>query len=400
MSIHIRELLPKGVNLTEFKTGSELLLACELGKYTKLLLQEDLSVAGVNVADEFKKTSHFSFVVKSKFVNDLPYGDIKLAKFNHGDFLLKTQSVARADIKFKDRNVYFNYNSDVKANREFRGKTRSAAYVSLMAFVLVKNFIDQEPNRKLIIDHEEYEQKDGEYTDLIELQKGGILPETILKIKYKTQGVVQLPWETIVKDYRSKGLMNREYSPKEKNNYLLTNGLEVGDVVLLYSRNINPYKGDTIGSLDSCYPAVIKSFNENTLFLRYYCNVETKLTQRTRIDRLVDKIEGLEEWLTPDDYDRTVTNERRLSLTDIGVGTCTYLEDTFIFKPPMEADITVQWFKDKDNQLVEEKLDTPDTIFAVFEDRGVKYNRDKFLKEYFTSLGKIPIYYKYFKRAE
>jgi hypothetical protein len=153
MSIHINKLLPEGVSIEKFKTGSELLLTCELGKYTKLLLREDLSATDINVDDELKKTSHFSFVVQSKFVNDLPYGDVQLAKFNHGDFLLKTQSVAKADLKFEDRHVYFNYNSDVKANRDFRGKSRSAAYVSLMAFVLVKNFIDDEPNRKLIIDH-------------------------------------------------------------------------------------------------------------------------------------------------------------------------------------------------------------------------------------------------------
>jgi hypothetical protein len=193
--------------------------------------------------------------------------------------------------------------------------------------------------------------------------------------------------------------MNGEYSSKEKYDYLLAE-LEVGDVVLLYSREFNPDdERDTIGSLKSCYPAVIESFDEKVIVLRYYSNVETKLTQRTRMEQLVDKIEGLEELFTPEDYERTVTSEKRLSLADIGVETCTYLEDTFIFKP-VEGDSTEQLFKDDSSgELISVKLNTLDTIYAVFEDRGVKYNRDRFLQKYFTSKGKTPIYYKYAKRA-
>jgi len=408
MSIHINELLPNEVSIKEFATGSELLLACELGKYTKMLLQKDLSVMDINVPDELKKTSQFSFVAQSKFVNDLPHDGTQLVKFNLGDFLLKTQNVLKADVKFEDSHVYFNYNSDVKANRDFRGKSRSAAYVSLMAFVLVKNFIDDKPNRKLIIDQEDHDQKDGEYTDLIALQKSGILPEPILEIKFQSQGVVQLPWEAFVKDYRSKELMNREYSSKEKYAYLLENKLAVGDVVLLYSRtfkvkkkeNSTGEKRSTIGSLKTCYPAVIESSNEKFITLRYYGSVETKLTQRTRMEQLVDKIEDLKGWFSPDDFERTSSNVETYSLDAIGVGTCTYLEDTFIFKP-VEGDSTEQLFKDNSSGgLISEKLDTLDTIYAVFEDRGVKYNKEKFLYEYFTLKGNTPIYDKYAKRAE
>jgi hypothetical protein len=363
---------------------------------------------GINVSDNLKKTSQFSFVVQSKFVNDLPLDGIQLVKFNLGDFLLKTQNVLKADIKFEDRHVYFNYKSDVKANRDFRGKSRSAAYVSLMAFVLVKNFIDDKPNRKLIIDQEVHDQKDGEYTDLIALQTSGILPEPILEIKFQSQGVVQLPWETFVEGNRRKELMNREYSSKEKYAYLLENKLAVGDVVLLYSRTFKVKKNEnstgkkrsTIGSLKSCYPAVIESCDEKFVTLRYYGSVETKLTQRTRMEQLVDKIEDLKGWFTPDDFERTSSNVETYSLDAIGVGTCTYLEDTFIFKP-VEGDSTEQLFKDNSSSgLISVKLNTLDTIYAVFEDRGVKYNKQKFLNEHFTLKGRTPIYDKYAKRAE
>ncbi|MNW63497.1 hypothetical protein D3C74_417120 [compost metagenome] len=58
-------------------------------------------------------------------------------------------------------------------------------------------------------------------------------------------------------------------------------------------------------------------------------------------------------------------------------------------------------FKDKNSgELISVKLDTLDTIYAVFEDRSVKYNKEKFLDEYFISRGKTPIYNKYAKRAE
>ena len=38
------------------------------------------------------------------------------------------------------------------------------------------------------------------------------------------------------------------------------------------------------------------------------------------------------------------------------------------------------------------QLDIYDTIYAVFEDRGVVYNKDKFVNTYFTSRKKVPVY--------
>ncbi|WP_079913065.1 hypothetical protein [Paenibacillus sp. 32352] len=394
MSIHINQLLPEGVNIDEFKTGSELLLAHELGKYTKLLLKEGLSVDGIIIGEELKKTKYFSFVMKSRLVESLAPSDEKLMPYNIGDFFLPSQNVSRVDLKFEEHHVYFNFNSNKRANSALYVKNRSAAYVSLIAFVLVKNSFDQKLNRKLIIDHEEYEQRDGEYTDLIELQKCGILPDTILEIKYKTQGVVQLPWETVVKDYQSKELMNREYSAIEKYAFLLENGLEIGDVVLRYTRTIKVNEGDTIGTLLSCYPAVIEGYTDEIFVLKYYPNVETRLTQFARIKGLVAKVEGLEDLLTPDDFIRTDVRKETLPLSEVGIGTCIHLEDTFIFEP-VESDGTEQLFNDKSGGLISVKLNTLDTIFAVFEDRGVNYNKDKFLQKYFYSKGKQPKYYDY-----
>jgi hypothetical protein len=392
MSIHINQLLPEGVSIKEFKTGSELLLAHELGKYTQLLLQEDLSVEGINVDKELKSTGHFSYVVKSNFVKSLNHEEVSLAKLNVGDFFPKSRNVTEVAIKFVGNEAQFNFESDPDSNTILRGKNRSAAYVSLMAFVIVKNNIDNKPKRKLVIDHEEYDQRDSEYTDLIELQKGGILPKTILDIKFKTHGVKQLPWENFVKENRAKGHMDKNYSPKEKISFLLENQFEVGDIVLRYTRSIE--KDDTIGILTSCYPAVIRGCNEEFITLEYYRTVETKLTQFERMKLLIDKVEELKEFLTPDDYMRPDQGIVTLPLTEVGIGMCTYLEGTFILEP-IESDSTVQMFKDKRGELISETLNTIDTIFAVFEDRDVKYNKDKFLQKYFFDKGTSPKFYNY-----
>ncbi|RUS44554.1 hypothetical protein [Cohnella sp. AR92] len=395
MSIHINDLLPEGVKLKEFKTGSELLLAYELGKYTKLLLEEGLSVDNVGIDTELVQTAHFGFIVDCELIEGIePVAETDLPDYDIADFFLPSQNVSKVDLLFEEGCVIFNFNSNKRANSALNTKNRSTAYVSLMAFVLVKNYIDQTPNRKLIIDHEEYEQQNGEYDDLIKLQRSGILLESILKIKYKTQGVIQLPWQDVVKEYREKELMNRVYSSNEKYAFLLKEGLEIGDVVLRYSRTFDQKVEDTIGTLKSCYPAVIRDYNEEVIVLEYYRTVETRLTQQTRIEGLCAKVDGLKEALTPDDLVRATSREESIFLDAVGIGTCTYLEDTFIFEP-VESDETEQTFKDKDGSLIKVELNTLDTIFAVFEDRGVPFNRDKFLNKYFLSKGKQPKYYDY-----
>ncbi|MNV89063.1 hypothetical protein D3C71_1833270 [compost metagenome] len=44
-------------------------------------------------------------------------------------------------------------------------------------------------------------------------------------------------------------------------------------------------------------------------------------------------------------------------------------------------------------------MSTLDTVYALFQDRGIKYNVEKFLRINFTSKGVIPVY-EYYKHLE
>ena len=80
---------------------------------------------------------------------------------------------------------------------------------------------------------------------------------------------------------------------------------------------------------------------------------------------------------------------------DIGVAELTYTELRFFIRP-LDFDGTLQWFKTEEG-FEQIWCSTPDTIYAVFEDRGIKYNKDKFVDTYFTQRKRIPVYEKYRK---
>jgi len=385
VSVCLNEILPADKRIKKVYTGSELLFIYELDKYAKLLLGKSLSLRNVSVIKSIRKNEYFSFVVSQGLDMGFVVDREELVDYKNKVGLFFTGSVEGVVFKSVTPELYvYDFHHNVQANLVAHGANRSAAYVSMVAYIMVKSIKDGVACPKLVIDHRQHAQMELEYMDLLILKNyGNALIEDMVDIQY-ADGVKQQPeWEAFVGVNRQSGRMNREYSVGDKYK-LLKKSFAAGDVVLLYRRS----KGKTINRLESCYPAVITNFDKECLKLKYYPVVETKITRNITLDSMEDEVDNLQ--LTSHDRDRFTECKETFQLEDIGVDSHTYLERVFILKP-MDFDGTHQVFKTKDGY---EKLfvSTLDTIYAVFEDRGVVYNKERFLNEHFTPFDRVPVY--------
>lgn len=394
--ISINELLPTG-RVRKIQSGSELLFAYELDKYAKIMLGKEVSLQDVTIAKELLSGEHFSFVVMNNLdVGFVPSRDT-LADYSKNSRYFFTETVEGVNFSsVTEDEVVYSFEHDTSANRKLHGDNRSAAYVSLMAYLIVKSQVEGVPVPKLVIDHEQYNQQELEYVDLFVLQDyGNKMIKDMVDVRYSTAWGFQPEWEAFVIFNRQLGRMNQEYTMGDKFKYMKKH-FEPGDVVLLYTRTKGA-QGKTINKLKECHPAVITSFNNNTVHLTYFPIVQTTTTRVMELEAVANSYEeeGEESIYSSDDYDAFVVAEETFNFTEIGVDMCTWIETTFFIKP-VETDGTYQYFS-TDEGMDHVWLPTLDTIYAVFEDRKVKYNKEKFLQTYFYSQKRTPIYDQYVK---
>jgi hypothetical protein len=396
--ITLNEFIPLD-SLKEITTGSELLLAYELGKYAKEMLGKELSLSGVNISKDLLSGEHFSFVVNNGLDVGFEPDRTELADYSRNAQYFFTKKADGVDLRKETKNeVVYSFEHNTEANHT--RNNRSAAYVSLVAYLMVNSKHDGAQMPKLIIDHETYTHQNLEYVDLFILKNhGNEILKDLVEIKYSQLNEVQPDWEAFVMYHRQKGLMDREYSITEKFNHVKEN-FEVKDVVLYYER-VKPTSSGTIKKLTACYPAVIREINENSIKLSYYPIIQTRLTRHMELAEIDQNFEDeeRESIYTKDDYERFDIRNETIQLAEIGVDTCTWIEQSFFIKP-IDFDGSEQTFKTKDG-VVTVWLSTLDAIYAVFEDRGINdYNKEKFLRTYFQPSNRQPVYDQYVQASK
>lgn len=391
--IKLNDLLPRRIR--KIHTGSELLLAYELDKYSKIFFGKGVEL-DVTIAKELINGEHFSFVHRQDFDMGIEVDGTKLQNLDRVNQYYFTGTVE--GIKFKSESpeeVVYDFNFDPRANAVLHYDNRSAAYVSLVAFLLVRAKAEGVAVPKLRIAHQDYTQASLEYSDLMILKGyGNKLMEDLLEIETAEVAHLQPEWEAFVLYNRQRGVMNRSYTSSEKAKHLNRN-FEVGDAVLLYKRTKGS-SGSTINLLKACFPAVITYFDSQVVKLKYFPIIQTRLTRYMELNDIEEELEaeGRKPIYMEEDYERFDQPTVTYNLTEVGVDTCTWIESDFFIKP-VDQDGSMQYFRTPTG-LTHIKISTLDTIYAVFEDRGVEYNRDKFLAEYFN--GRQPIY-DYYKDA-
>jgi hypothetical protein len=121
-------------------------------------------------------------------------------------------------------------------------------------------------------------------------------------------------------------------------------------------------------------------------------SIETVLTQVHRVSVANFRDKSIE------DYTQFNARQQTIQFTSLGVDYLTYDEEYMIMKPSTD-DGSVQLMVMPDDKggwdIQKVEMDTLETIYAVMENRGVRFNKERFLEMYFTPRGVVPIYEKY-----
>lgn len=372
--------LSMGYDLSEIKTGSELLLFGECQKYLNeygVTLECDVDInerllngeylenmieQGVKVPLTCDCTTH-----EEKFYTD----DTKGVEF----------------LSYSDDEWVFNYKSNTVANRVML-RNRSKAYVSLLANLLTYRAMNNTTTVLKIAQGNDPALPE-EYAHLLILQMYGnmMINDNILILEMCPAPKTQPIWEAYVNMNRQLGYMCRPYSNKEKEEYC-TNNFEVGEVVLLYIRSKAALQDRKIRTLSNCFMGIIERIDNNGLALRYFPNPETYLTTRRRLDSKGARNPDSFTLLTERDYNNFLGQIRNFSWYELGIGVLLYSETHFITKL-IDSDGSYQDIMTSDG-IQTLFLNTIETVYAVLENRGISYDKDKFIKQYFE--GKTPIY--------
>ena len=379
-NITLSELLGKRVR--KVYSGSELMFFYELSKYCKEILNKNLVFEDIQIVKELRNSEYFSYVYsKGLNFNYIPNSnelvditDISRKFFNSdlSGVVFESQT---------DKEWIYNYNTDRTANLVLNKYNRSAGYVSLYAYIFVKFFKEGKNPPILFLKNTSPKQEELEYVDILILMNfGNCLLKDKVKIQYYREVVTQPEWEAYVIYHRQLGYMTSEVKSADKYKYISKN-FEPGDVVLYYKTE-KAIKSKTIRKLLCCYPAVINGIGKRGIVLTYFPEITTLLTKKRELQK-AEELCGGEYRYSHEDYNRFPCCSIDLDYMDFGVDIYLYLEDEFILTPQEGVDTFEQYIVDKNGIEGAYEMNTLDTIYAVFEDRHISYNKEKFIETYF-----------------
>lgn len=362
--------------LKRIMSGTELLLAYETDKYMKYYAGEGVELGDITILKKLQKSEHYAFVRKQGYIKGgVEDVDDNILTLYNPKFYFEDR-IRDIDILMTEDKYVFNWQSDTQKNLIMHGMNRSAAYISLFALVLVQNYIRKE-HKTLVIQQGNYVEADKEYDDILILKEYGnkLFDDSDLKIESSLGKIKETECSAYFTYQQQLGFMRGKVSNAVKYKYAMRKVKE-GDVLLYYKRN----KGEIP---EHCFPAVVENVTEYGLSFIYYPIVETLLTRKMKLLRLKKEEEDLAYSL--EDYMSYQGCRVTESWDNIGFLETTYDEDVFMLQP-FRDDNTIQYFRVSETQVAGVECDTIETIYAVFEDRGIKYNKKDFMEKYFKGI--------------
>lgn len=375
----ISEFVQKSLGkcIQEIKTGSELLLFAECQRY--LASYGEKLECDIAVDKRLYDSEYACYLIEKGVIVNFTCN----RQSTSSDFYI--DSVDSVEFReLSNEEWIFNYMDNPIANKAVCGRNRSKAYVSLLAYFLVyRAMTDAKP--VLHIAQSNIPASNCEYVELMILQTYGnklITPDVMFLEMLNSNGKGSHPaWEADVIWHRQLGEMCRAYGSDEKYKYAHSK-FSVGDVVLLYKRDKGSAQDNKIRGLVSCAIAIIESISNTGVSMRVFPAVETVLTTRRSIDEAGGRDKG-SVWSIEDYRSFQVVN-KSISWSDIGVDGMLWDEIYFITEV-IDTDGSYQDIMTEEG--VQTKfLSTPETVYAVFENRKVTYDKDRFLAKYFNGV--------------
>lgn len=391
-TININDLMPNGKRIRKIHSGSELLLAYELDKYAKENLNLALSLEGVSIAKELLSKEYFSFVVNNGLNVGIDVDKQSLADYSLDKSAFFTDFIKDVEFaKVEEGRVTYTFDKNTSLHAVMNQESKPKSYISLVAKIWVDAYQRGENPPVLVIDHSRNSAREFEYADVrVLIMHGNELFKDYVELNVSEDTGIQPEWETYLTYKRQLGKMDREYSVDEKKKNFKRN-FEVGDAVLLYKRK-RLSAGKSVGKLNACFPAVIESITDKHITIKYFPQVQTPITQYVEVSEREMDLEdyGTSHGISNEDYTKFTSMRESVFISDLGIGDTTFKEERFILEPTPD-DSTMQYVRTGvgESTTAPMVMNALETIYAVFETRGIQYNRQRFIDKYFK--GKEPL---------
>lgn len=374
-----------GKKATTVKTGAELLLTAAIAQYCKIHSAE-LNCTDLKVNPELQSQAIYAYACSTgvRFKNHVvASATFDTAKF-YPDLCVNVEFEIATDPQTNINTLILCHSSKNTCLKE--GEI-SYSYVFVLAKVLTDNFFNGTHN-VLYIDQRSYNTVPDEYSmiDILQLLGNKYITSDMCLLSAKefdTSTNTNRYWVAYCTEFRLRGWMlpssGNAYTVNEKKARFKSFKLAVGDVVLLYKRREQRNETDITTNIESCYPAIFVGETKDGLSFIKQITTSTKLTQAVKIKEA--ERDGANIY-TKSDIDSCVQIPVTISWVSLGVEACSFHESSMLF--PLTPDFcikdgTTQMVVDKDGNIVEKFFNTAETIYAVLEDWGIQYNKQRFL---------------------
>ena len=428
-SIHVSQIYP----CSRINYAAELYYVCELGKYLKYNYNQSLSIDGVILVDELKKSKvweYFRIAVDEQWVCDTNIDDdnIKIDIINPlnvdikiGNRLYTVDTLTIDEMDMKQRRDYPEYalrnpqKSQVsmvkqedsawvwgiygKENRGFSMNNSSLNddylcynLVSLIAYVAINRLKTHIPEKFVISVNSNVVMLTSALSYLLILNEHSNclngwcfyhIDESVTAKQRQQLGYYA--WYMIGVD---KGLLKEYYDAKTKINHLRELDIQEGDFVMLFERK-ELQKDNHIKKIDSCKLARINEIG-NDIQLTYFNTTRPKYHQKYEFDDNTTIIKQMYSYNKP--YEKIRTGEMTIDINDLGIGYLMYTERYFIV-PLDESNDNIPVVVTNGVTVDKINLDQNNLVYWILKDYDYDFDEERFLRKYFPN--EEPLYEAY-----
>lgn len=383
--IHLTNIYP----CAKIITLTEVYYIASIAKYLEVY-NEQLSIEGVAIPKKFKNTDYYKYLATRNIVGVEKMDLAVLEEIKSNTMVIPNFTNKEVYFKSKEGQEWvFDYDDSGRVstnNRFFKGLRSDQIYVDFMAYLTVEKIIKGTPQLLKM----DFTRADiflaGSYSrwDIVELWilykrtkalDGWVdilLPEDILARN-------QLNYEAYSREKEQLYPNMNIATISEKVDYYKRN-FKRGDIVLLYKKSEKGNKMDSIRTIESCVIAKIDRATTRGIELTTYNVNKSIQTIKRELSLLPEKLRSLYSVNYCKEY--TVSKER-FDWMDIGLDEISLIEQCFITDLNCN-DTDLFLFLDKDGKEVELELNSADGIYALLDERGIEFDKERFENLYFS----------------
>lgn len=420
-TIHISQFY----SCSEVSCSSELYYLSELGKYLYLKHNKALSIDGVILTSDLKKSlywDYFRLVVSKGWVVDtnLPSYEVDITSYNpinydvdFKNFYMTLDPVTYDSVDNAKRQLAeYNYSTpkptqvcfterndsvwfwtlkgtcsleEITNSASLNTACASKAWVSLVAMVAVERLITGSP-KKFCIEFPYVVAKNQlaladfmVLTDDTDAFTGWVLFSFEPSVSEDIQR--QLGYEAWWFRGKEKGMLSGWYKPKDKLSYMKELDLGVGDIVLLYERDYST-KYNFVKFINSCHVAIIREITNSSVSFEIVNTVKTKFGAEQAYQNQTMAVKQM--YCGSTKYKEWNSVNKSFDFIDLGIEYMMHTEEYFIVPLNQAEDILELEVTDgvrKDRFALYQN----DAIYWILKDYNVDFNEDKFLSTYFKN---------------